>query len=47
MAFKYSEVVPWGRSYDEYCRMFDLTQKDLGKVYNRIAAASRLFGRLF
>jgi hypothetical protein len=24
MAFRYETVVPWGRSYDEYLRMFDL-----------------------
>src|SRR6185295_17577448 len=29
MAFKYEEAVPWGRSFDEYCRMFDLTTDDL------------------
>lgn len=29
MAIKYEEVVPWGRNFDEYCRMFDLTQDDL------------------
>ncbi len=31
MALKYEEVVPWGRNFDEYCRMFDLTQEDLKK----------------
>lgn len=31
MAIKYDEVVPWGRNYDEYCRMFDLTPADLKK----------------
>ena len=31
MAFKYEEAVPWGRSFDEYRRMFDLTAEDLGK----------------
>ena len=33
MAFKYDEVVPWGRNLDEYQRMFDLkdyTLKILG-----------------
>ena len=35
MAVKYNEVVPWGRNFDEYKRMFDLradelTQKILG-----------------
>jgi hypothetical protein len=29
MAFRYDEVVPWGRSYDEYVRMFSLTPDDL------------------
>jgi hypothetical protein len=31
MTIKYDEVVPWGRNYDEYCRMFDLTPADLQK----------------
>ena len=29
MAFTYQEAVPWGRSFDEYCRMFHLTDADL------------------
>ena len=29
MVFKYQEVVPWGRSFNEYCRMFHLTDEDL------------------
>jgi len=29
MAFKYESAVPWGRSFDEYQRMFHLTGKDL------------------
>jgi hypothetical protein len=29
MAFNYSEAVPWGRSFDEYCRMFGLSDQDL------------------
>jgi hypothetical protein len=29
MAFKYEEAVPWGRSFNEYCRMFHLTNEDL------------------
>jgi hypothetical protein len=28
MAFKYEEAVPWGRSFNEYCRMFHLTDED-------------------
>jgi hypothetical protein len=27
--FELDRVVPWGRSYDEYCRMFSLTSFDL------------------
>jgi hypothetical protein len=29
MAFTYEEVAPWGRSFDEYRRMFDLSDEDL------------------
>jgi hypothetical protein len=29
MAFKYEEAVPWGRSFNEYQRMFHLTRGDL------------------
>lgn len=29
MGFVLDEVVPWGRSYEEYVRMFDLTEADL------------------
>jgi len=29
MTFKYSEAVPWGRSFDEYCRMFGMSEQDL------------------
>ena len=29
MGFKYQEVVPWGRSYEEYVRMFNLAETDL------------------
>jgi len=29
VAFKYSEAVPWGRSFDEYRRMFALSEQDL------------------
>ena len=31
MAFTLKQVVPWGRSFKEYVRMFDLTKKDLQK----------------
>jgi hypothetical protein len=30
--FKLEEVVPWGRSFDEYRRMFKLTDADLGST---------------
>ncbi len=29
MVFRYEEVVPWGRSYDEYRRMFALTDTEM------------------
>jgi len=29
MTFKYSEAVPWGRSFEEYRRMFGLSEQDL------------------
>jgi hypothetical protein len=29
MAFKYEEVVPWGRSFNEYRCMLHLTHEDL------------------
>src|ERR1700722_16152791 len=31
MAFKYEEAVPWGRSFHEYQRMFDLSEVDLDR----------------
>jgi hypothetical protein len=30
MAFSLANVVPWGRSFDEYCRLFAITEADLG-----------------
>ncbi len=29
--FSYESVVPWGRSFDEYLRMFDLAEADLSR----------------
>ncbi|MBA3027969.1 MAG: class I SAM-dependent methyltransferase [Desulfobacteraceae bacterium] len=29
MTFKYNEIVPWGRNFDEYKRMFNLTEDEL------------------
>jgi len=31
MTFALNQVVPWGRSYDEYASMFALSKEDLGK----------------
>jgi hypothetical protein len=31
MAIKYEEVLPWGRNYDEYRRMFDLNDAEITK----------------
>lgn len=31
VAFRYDEVVPWGRSHEEYLRMFALRDADLGR----------------
>jgi hypothetical protein len=31
MAIQYKEIVPWGRSYEEYISMFSLSEKDLDK----------------
>jgi hypothetical protein len=31
MVIKYENVVPWGRSYQEYIRMFDIAEADLSK----------------
>ena len=31
MAFTLDQVVPWGRSYDEYASMFGLTESDLSR----------------
>jgi len=32
MPFRYQEAVPWGRSFDEYRRMFNLTPEDLRRT---------------
>ena len=32
MTVPLDEVVPWGRSFDEYRRMFDLTRNDLDSM---------------
>ena len=33
MPFSLDQVVPWGRSFGEYCRMFGLTDGDLARAY--------------
>ncbi len=30
MSIQYTDVLPWGRSFEEYTRMFDLTSAELG-----------------
>ena len=32
MSFKYEQAVPWGRSFDEYRRMFNLTKEDSRRI---------------
>lgn len=31
MAIKYESIVPWGRTFEEYVKMFNLTESDLNK----------------
>ena len=31
MGFSLGQIVPWGRSYDEYVAMFDLRAPELGR----------------
>lgn len=31
MTFTLDDVIPWGRSFDEYVAMFELTERDLGR----------------
>jgi hypothetical protein len=42
MPFTYHEAVPWGRSFDDYCRMFHLTTADLSR---RILGCGTEFSR--
>ena len=32
MPFELQDIIPWGRSYSEYCRMFGLSEYDLSKT---------------
>src|SRR5438128_11355744 len=43
MAVKLNSVVPWGRSFEEYVRMFALTEKDLGRRILDCAAGPSSF----
>src|SRR5581483_9169433 len=31
MVFKFNEIIPWGRSFQEYCSMFALSDADLAE----------------
>jgi hypothetical protein len=44
MAVKLNQVVPWGRSFDEYVRMFALTEMDLERAILDCAAGPSSFG---
>lgn len=37
MAYKLDNVVPWGRSFEEYCSFFSLTETDLDKKILSVA----------
>ena len=41
MGFKLDNVVPWGRSFDEYVKMFNLTDDEL-KLHILCCAMVRL-----
>src|SRR5882724_2399425 len=43
MAVKLNSVVPWGRSFDEYVRMFALTEEDLRRRILDCAAGPSSF----
>jgi hypothetical protein len=45
MAFKYTEAVPWGRSFDEYRRMFHLTEDDFRRSILGCADGPASFNR--
>jgi hypothetical protein len=52
VTFRLEDVVPWGRSFDEYVAMFALTERDLGRrildcgggpaSFNAVAAGRRM-----
>jgi hypothetical protein len=39
MPFKLEQVVPWGRSFEEYASMFSLNTNDLKKKFLDVAMA--------
>jgi hypothetical protein len=43
MTFKYQEAVPWGRSLDDYLRMFALSEEDLRRDILECADAPASF----
>jgi hypothetical protein len=43
MAVQLDQVVPWGRSFDEYVRMFDLSDADLGSSIIDVAGGPSSF----
>src|SRR3954466_4232846 len=43
MAVKLNSVVPWGRSFDEYVKMFALSEGDLGRSILDCAAGPSSF----
>src|SRR4051812_26885521 len=47
MAVKLNNIVPWGRSFDEYVRMFSLSADDLGKKILDVAAGPSSFNAEF
>ena len=45
MAFQVEDIVPWGRSFQEYVRMFALDDADLGRRMLRCADGPASFNR--
>ena len=43
MGFKLQQVVPWGRSFEEYCAMFSLGEQDLQKSILGVADGPAAF----
>ena len=45
MAFELNDIVPWGRSFDEYVRIFDLTEDELALTILGCADGPSSFNR--